>query len=587
MKKILSMLLSPVLVTSLLYAKTMTDINFTNVPYTDGVNENAYGDKIMYQDVLINTKDFKIDNFWGKFSDSAQNQSNFTNISTAANVKLTIENSFTCKDGGLIADGCSGQKPFLINSGTLSNPDLKLDRLGAPLPAGEYRIPFDRAANYNVAHDDAFYALDIFRDAEYYKKPAAGDSVNSAKNKNFFAYITALLQDYFSKDTTIYGSDISSPEARDRYIANITFGLQKEYRIAKDDLISTNEVNTANSSKKISLLDYNSQIIENTTGCNGLFFSYDPDSLTCKSINFFGLSQWMPFINSTDSSPELKVKSDSVLEDTETTLLTLAGKLDKTNYIDAKTTLDPVTSKKSFIQEIFKPMSFMMSSMYRFFFGSNSSNLTEVVSANFDFVNPMPLTFIETDGIKALNFVYFELLGLESIYGTEVESCRVNQTKTFFFFPIGWDSKTFTKGVPTNTAFDVGNSYPDQYNELNITSTTSWFFFVPTTSYQVNISTDDWLDWCKRNQGRQTKGLFATFIDSFTSFIFSDVRNATYDGQLDTLITDNDWFVDVYKEKINKELILHLKNINIDSINLTTNGTSTKFAIMKTSRGHK
>lgn len=583
-----TLLLSLCLLTSALFAKTVTTIDLSTPAV--GTTENEYGDRIMYQDVTINTKDFKIDNFWGKFSQSAKNQSSFTDIATAANVKLTIENSFTCKDGGLVEEGCSGQKPFLINQGTLDNPDLKLDKDGASLPAGEYRIPFDSAVNYDPTHDDAFYAIDVYRDSQYYKKPAVDDSVNSTTSKNFFAYIKAFFEDYFSKDTTVYGSEIGSPEIRDRYMANITFGLQKEYRIAINDLITTTEINSANADKKVSLLDYNSQIVEDTTGCDGLFFSYDPDSLTCKSINFFGLSQWVPFINSTDSSAEQKIKSDSVLEDTETTLLTLAGKLDQHNYIDSNTSIDTTTGKKTFIQEVFKPMSYMMGSMFRFFFGENSKNLTEVISAEFNFTNPMPLTFIQTDGSKATDFVYFELLGLESVYGTEVESCRVK--KSGFIFT--WDEKTFTEGIPTNTKFDMEAGFfgtlfnnSSEYSELNTTEETHRVPLVDWGDHDiVNLSTNDWLDWCKRNQGRQRKGLLGQFIENFTSFVLGANRSTTYDGQIDNLLKDENWEVVEYKEKVHKELILHLKSINIDTIDTKTKGTTTHYKVMKMSRGH-
>ncbi|ADN09889.1 hypothetical protein [Sulfurimonas autotrophica] len=589
MKKNLATVLTLVLFTSILIAKTVTDINLSNAPYTEGMTENTYGDKIMYQDVTINTKDFKINNFWGKFSDTAQDQSNFTDIATWAKIKLTTENSFTCKDGGLLSNGCSGQKPFLLNENTLGNPALQLDKLGAPLGEGEYRIPFDSAANYDPSHDDAFYALDVFRDAQYYKEPAAGDTVNSTKQKNFFGYVVGFFQDYFSKDTAVYGSAIGSPEARDRYMANMIFGLQKEYRIVKEDPITTTQTNQANANKKVTLLDYNSLIVEETTGCDGLFFSYDPDSLTCKSINFFGISQWMPFINSTDSSAELSVQSDSVLEDTETTLLTLAGKLDNVNYIDLKTKIDPSTGKKTFIQEVFKPMSYMMGSMFRFFFGENSKNLTEVVSADFDFVHHMPLTFIKTDGTKALDFVYFELLGLESVYGTEVESCRVK--KSGFIFT--WDEKTFTQGIATNTEFDMEAGLfgwinnPSEYSELNTTTETHFYWFPNTTHDIVNLSTDDWLDWCKRNQGRQKKGLLGRFIDTFVSFVLGDNRSTTYDEQIDNLLKDENWEVVEYKEKVHKGLILHLKKVDITDINSSTPGTTTEFKIMKMTRGHQ
>jgi len=573
-----------------LFAKTTTSIDFTTPPYTEDVLENEYGDKIMYQDITINTKDFKVQNFWKTFTQNPNNESVHTNIATSAKVKLIIQNSFTCKDGHLDSEGCSGQKPFLINQYILNNPDLQLSADNTPLPDGEYRIPFDSAANYNRSNQDAFYALDVYRDDIYYKAPTNTDTTTQS-NTNFFGYIIAFFQDYFSKETTIYGSSIASPEIRDRYIANIIFGLQQSYRIAKDDAISTTEINGANSNKEITLLDYNSQIIENTEGCNNLFFSFDPDSLTCKAVNFFGISQWMPFIGTTETNPEQKVYSDSVLEDTETTLLTLAGKLDNVNYIDQLTEIDSQTGEKSFIQEIFKPMSYMMSSMFRFFFGEDSKNLTEMVSVHLDFIHPMPLTFIQTDGSKAIDFIYFELLSLESVYGTEVESCKVKQTVPFVGFTLQTD--TFTKGIPTNTKFDMEFGFfgdlfssSDEYSELNVTVERHTVPFVDWGDHDiVNLSTDDWLDWCKRNQGRQSQGLFSRFIETFTSFILSDERNDTYDEQIDNLLQDDNWEVVEYKEKVHKGLILHLKKITLDNITSTTVGTTTEFEIVHVTKG--
>ena len=597
MKKTLLLLLSLSLLTPAFFAKTVTDINLSNAPYADGAIENKYGDKIMYQDVTINTKDFKINNYWGHYSDTADNQSNFSNIATSAKVKLTIENSFTCKDGGLLADGCSGQKPFLVNNGILNNPDLKLDSTGAQLPQGEYRIPFDSASDYNTSHDDAFYALDVFRDGQYYE-PITGGTTSTNKPKNFFGYILAFFKDYFSKDTTVYGSGIGSPEQRDRYMANITFGLQKKYRIAKEGDINTTQTNAADANKKVSLLDYNSLIDENTTGCNGLFFSYDSDSLTCKAINFFGLSQWMPFINSTNTDPEKKIKSDSVLEDTETTLLTLAGKLDKVNYIDKMKSVDTATGK-TFLQEMFKPMSYMMKSMFRFFFGANSKNLTEVVSVDFNFTNPMPLTFIETNGTNAVDFIYFKLLGLESVYGTEVQSCQVHQKGNVFKW-FGTD-KTFTEGNTTNTQFDMDAGWSawasdsSTYNELNTTIEQKcvgiWPMQICKNHDIVNLSTNDWLNWCKRNQGKQKKGLFGRIFDTFTNItsfvLYGSPSVKKYDDQVDKVLSDNNWEVKTYTEKVHKGLILHLKKIDMSDINASTPGTTTKFQIMKISRGQQ
>jgi len=553
--------------------------------------ENDYGDIEMYQDISLETKNYEVEDFWGKFkfgkSSSSPTEAQMYNVSTHAHVKVTVELSFACKDGGLDESGCSSQKPFLINEDVLNNNDMKLDSEGLALPDGEYRIPFDAATNYNANNDDAFYSLDVFRDGVYYQSPAV--TGETEKSKNFFGYLVSFFKDYFSPDVATYSEGDGSPEQRNRYIANITFGAQQDYRMKRSSAIHTAETNTANVTKKVSLLDYNSQIVETTDGCSGLFFSYDPDSLTCKSRNFFGLSNFMPFVNDIE---DVKVKSDSVVEDTETTLLTLAGKLDNKNYVHDYT--QNVDGKKTVLQNIFKPVTFMAGSMFRFFFGNNSQNLTEMVSAEFTFDNPMPLTFIETDGNIVKKFRQFYLMAIESIYGTEVESCRVKDTQGFF----GWRSsyQTFTKGVPTTTKFDMEaggffdffSSTPD-YSELNYKEEKHRSWGDWGTHDVVSVTTDDWLDWCKRNQGRQQKGLFgrifASFSTSISYLLNGPTRNTTYDSQLDGLLKDENYSVDEYREKVHKGLILHLKSTSSDTLTPDTQGTTTKFQIMKTTKG--
>ena len=609
MKKFIMALLGFSLFTSLIFAETNSTKTNSSVgfqpAYTDGTTENEYGDKIMYQNVKITTKNFKINNFWGKFSDVAQDQSNFTNITTSAKVKLTIENSFTCKNGGLPEEGCSGQKPFLINQGTLNNPDLKLDRLGAPLPAGEYRIPFDSAANYDTTHDDAFYALDVYRDGKYYTNPKTND-YTQAKPKTFFGYMISLIKNYFSpQNTTTIVNPLTSSEteARNRYMTNITFGLQQDYRIKKASTINTDRINDANITKQPSLLDYNSLMINNTTGCDGIFFSYNPNSLTCKFQNFFGMSQWMPFFGSGasllgENSSGTNIQSDSVLEDTETTLLALEGKLNNTNYVQPK--IDPNTGQLSLLGQIFKPMTYMMKSMFRFFFGANSKNLTETVAVDFNFTIPMPLTFIEVNNKVAQGFKYFKLLALESVYGTEVQECKVKQTSSLFMISWTSDTKDFQEGVATDTPFDMSSGYfsqsdSSQYSELNVTTSTTYgaldfLHLYPITKDTVHLSTNDWLNWCKRNQGKQQKGLFGRIFSAVNSAIsyvlYGSQQIKAYDDQVDKILKDNDWSVVSYKEKVHKGLILHLKEINIDDINASTPGTTTEFKIMNISRGH-
>lgn len=582
-----NLIIGSILVLSLFQVLNASQVKTSfSAPYNKA--EDNYGNITVYQDVDIKKSTHRIDNIWGKFSNPANDKTVYKDINTKGTFKLSIEQSFACRDGGLNSEGCSSQKPFLINEGILDNPDMKLDAQGGALPLGEYRIPFDSAANYDERNNDSFYALDIYRDGKFYKDPAiTGEPADKANN--FFSYMISFFKDYFSKDTHTYGSGNESPEQRDRYIANITFGAQKDYRLAKSGSIATNEVNTANSAKHVSLLDYNSQIVETTTGCNGLFFSFSPNSLTCKSRNFFGMSNFMPFINST---PNIKVKSDSVVEDTETTLLTLAGNLDDTNYLDSKTRIDPVTGKRTVVSEIFKPVTFMAGSMFRFFFGNSSRNLTEIVSANFDFKNQMPLTFIETDGSSVKQFRHFLLMGLESVYGTEVESCKVKETSGILGF--GSSYETYTAGVPKSNNPDfklsflsgVFGSNPScsDFSKLKNCKKYRPKFSI-SKKIKIDMDETDWLSWCKRNQGRQKKGLFGRIFDTFSSignFLQGHSEYGTvYDQQLDSFLSIANFTVKDYKEKVHKGLILHLKATNVENIGIGTVGTTTTYKLMK------
>ncbi len=577
-------------------------------PASEGGPEDKYGNTIRYQEISIKTPSLKIKNFWSRFEDPDNKESEFKNITTTGLFKLTIEKTFACQKAGLDDAGCSGQKPFLINEGYATNAELKVDAQGNALPAGEYRIPYDSADNYNVANKDAFYALDVYRAPKYYKHdepPVAGDK------KSFFDYIRELFNNYFSPATATYGDPLSPGEvdAKDRYIANIIYGFDQKHRVEKNHPVSVNLTNAADASGTISLLDYNAQTIKTSSSCSGFFLTYNSSSASCKIINFFGMANWMPFF-SNNSRQEINVKS--VMQDTENTLLTIAGNLDDENYIINKTQVD-AQGRRSFLGEIFKPMTTVMGSMFRFFFGSSSKTTTEIISANFDFKNHMPLTFLLTNGSTITGFDDVELLGLESVYGTEATSCKVK--KKDGLFGLGSKTYTFTQGVPQTIDFDGGKtrkrcSDDDEVSDYNLLNRTSSSYhdhcgyalpwnYSNQTEYTIHVTTEDWLDWCKRNQGRQKKGLFGRIFDTFTNIgnflLGSSGKPAGYDNQLDTLLSgsnflffSNDNFsVIEYKEKVHRGLILHVKKINNEDIDISTVGTTTKYDLMSTKKTGK
>ncbi|MDH4944302.1 hypothetical protein [Sulfurimonas sp. C5] len=536
--------------TTLLANATDTNVTFTSETY---IGDDKYGNNLYEQTVTIKTTDFKVDNFWKKFSWSGtgSNETNFAEIITSGKVRMSVESSYLCKDAGLDSQGCSGQKPFLVNKGILNNADMKVDASGNNLASGEYRIPFDGASNYNSANDDAFYALDVFRDSAYYQDSNGSDATQD-KPTSFFGTLIKMMSSFFSTSagTTLTSTD--SPEIRNRYIANISFGLQDDYMLEK---AISNELDTAltngATATQATLLDYNSELVGERTECNILFLTLNSSSFTCKAVSFFGLSNFIPFVNTTT---EVKMTPHLVAEDTETTLLSLAGKLDGVNYLSTKAT-ETVSGRTTFLSELFKPITFVFSSIFRFF-GSESTTDTEVVSVDFNFTNPMPLTFIETDGTNVTDFLHFSLLGLESSYGTEVESCTVRHRKSVFMmmFPT-YDEHTYAND---------GSVY-----NLKIVSAMGM-------TYYRNVPSADLMDWCNRNKDQSTS-MFSGFFSFFSSFGSSG--SGTYDSDFDT----GDYSVVSYDEKVHKGLILHLKQE--EGFTPEAAGTTSTYKLIEIKRG--
>ena len=572
MKKIGFLLLSFLLSAQIYAQTTKTTTTFNDVAYNntpvDGV-ENEYGETELYKEATISTQNFKVDNFWDKFSDSKNGTSTYTQVSKIGTFKLTVKSSFACAKSGLAQEGCSGQKPFLLNTGVLNNPDMKKTSIGDALPTDEYRIPFDDSVNYTISNDDAFYAMDVDRIESYYKEPEVHPP---AGKESFFSNMIKMFTSHFSKDVNVYGDILTPDEAaiRARYIANIVYGHDKDNRLkiasasSSATLIDT-VVPAANN--PVSLLNYEELLTTETAGCDGFILNFSSNSLTCRFMTGFGMGNYMPFFN-TDATYDVEAKS--VMSDTESTLLTLAGELNDKNYIlDAKK-----DSNGNFLSEIFKPMTFMFSSMGRFWFGSGTPKTVEAVVAEFNFDNYLPLTFAVTNGTEIVGFKHFNLMGIESVYGTEVESCTVRESGIIPFFS---KSTTYYAGIATNTKFDMEDGFfgsifndANDYDQLVVTEERHW----GRDHDIVNVSTDDWLNWCKRNQAERGKGIFGRFLDNLGSMLSNPT---SYDSQLDKLLSDEHYSVKQYKEKVHRGLILHLKE---EKISLGQSGTNTTYKLM-------
>ncbi len=560
-----------------------TTVEFSGIEQTSSTTTSdqfgqEYGETISQDSVTISTKNLQVDRFWHKFKQGNGNDKLGVDIDTKVYFDLITQTTFLCKKYGLPEEGCSGQKPFLVNEGTFdpNNADITVDRDGNALPTGEYRIPFDKAPNYNPSNQDAFYALDVLRDGKYYNESQTG-SGGSSGSKSFLALLISYLQNYFSLQTTDISSSGLTPqesEKRNIYIANIFYGLQNAYKMHYgNDATSVSQTINSAGENRVSLLDYQSSTGTLEEGCDGLIFNYQPNSFTCRFMNLFQITEWFPFV---DNVSTYHIESTSVQEDTEATLLHLAGLADGVDYLGQLDTLknnfDP-NDKPGFFQQIFKPVTFMIKGMTRFFFGSGPTRLQDAYSYTFDFNNPILLTFAVAKNGEIVGFKHFELTGLESVFGSETTTCVVKRklfdgsfakNLTAKYNGSTWSrgqEKTFIEGVDSST-------YMREY--------IGGFGFGITLSEET-YTTDDWLPWCANTT--RNKSLIGNAISNnlFTDFLTGDFK------------LDVEQYFDVvtYTEKVHKGLVLHLKEVDSDNITVGTQNTTTRILMKKIERSGK
>lgn len=577
MKRVLAV---AIITLSTLSFATETTVEFSGISQVSSTTVSdqfgpKYGETVSQDSVTVSTKDLQVDRFWHQFKEGHNNDKLGIDMDTKFYFDLVTQTTFLCKRYGLPEEGCSGQKPFLVNQGTFdpNNADIRVDRDGNSLPSGEYRIPFDTASNYDPSHKDAFYALDVLRDGKYYDEPQGG-SGGSGGNKSFFALLLSYLKNYFSLQTTDISSSALTPQEskkRNIYIANIFYGLQNDYKMhfGNDATTVSQQVNNAGENR-VSLLDYTSAAGTLEQGCDGLIFNYAPNSFTCRFMNFFRITDWFPFINNVST---YHIESTSVQEDTEATLLHLAGMADGKDYLayldELKNSFDP-NDKTGFFQQLFKPVTFMIKGMTRFFFGNAPTRLQDAYSYTFDFDNPVLLTFALTKNDKIVGFKHFKLLSLESVFGSETTTCKVKRklfdgsfakNLTAKYNGSTWSrgqEKTFIEGVDSST-------YMREY--------IGGFGFGITLSEET-YTTDDWLPWCANTT--RNKSLIGNAISNnlFTDFLTGDFK------------LDVEQYFDVitYTQKVHKGLILHLKEIDSSNITVGTQGTTTRVLINKMER---
>jgi len=514
---------------------TNTTIKFSDIPEHTKIDK--YGNSYYEREATITTKNFKVDNFWAKFSSNSENQSVYTNISRKGTFKVATETTSACTlDDTLDNEGCSGQKPFLLNNEALSNPMVGT--------TDEFEVAFIESPNYSNTAANAFYPLDVLRDDEYYKDP--NPSASTSSNRGFFGFFTSSFDFVFSKtigfgrdyfgnpdiaDVEYDGRSDEAEDRRQRYIANIMAGIQRSQRLTMPiDGATATPINAPTLNTPVSLLHYaEAQKATESQQCSFMFLSLSSDGVMCSVMSGFGMNAWMPFFNQTQTT---ELQSSFIMADTENSLLAMAGKIEGVPYMnDISGSSD---DKLSFLQNMLKPMKTMANTMITVLFGAgNEDFVSDPVERVYAFSEDeaMTLTFAVTnDGSQVDEFANFKLLRIRSVYGDSLNSCTVK--KSFKWMMI-------KKKLWEETFVDGGSLSRD------------------------GMTSSEWVDWCQEATG--SNGLFDYLFDWSSGAFFNPLNwmkgffnlFLSFFPGIDLEITD-------MTNKVARGLILDIKKVDVD-----------------------
>lgn len=497
MNQIKTLALSTLLMTQLYGAATVTHTTLDNAESLIG--KDVHGATLYERQVTIETNNFKVDNFWNKFSNNGTGdaQTSYNTISKSGTVQISVEATSICSIyKELDADGCSGQKPFLINDEAVNGIYI----------GDTITLLFQKDYNgtnitYNDINASVFYPLDVERDEKFYKEEGT-KSFKTFFQKLFDGFfLTSFFSSFFSHEVVDKNNN-PSEDIRQRYIANIVSGIDQNHLLEKAITpLTTNALNTP-----VSLIDY-TENVSSAGSCSLFFFKFPESSPFC---NLMGS---MPFISMFSSAkPATNYTIDTIQADTENALVSYAGTYAdlNVNTYQAGTVYQKQSTSTGLI-------SGMINMMKCFFFGCPKVNdVQEAMDSHYAFTdeNAINLTFAVTNNGSSIDdFETFRLMGIHSLSGNE-QMCQVKETNT----GDTWSSHTF-KGSESDTIQVV---VPES------TVCTQWLFFfctkwetIPATTttvantysakymsetVQSNLAIDtnnddlmapsEWLTWC-------------------------------------------------------------------------------------------
>ena len=523
------------------YAATTTTTTFVEGATA---HSDKYGNSVSTTSVIIETKDFKVENFWSKFFDSTKGQSLHSSISTSATFNIITEATSACVlDGTLAEEGCSGQKPFLINDDLLNNPISGT--------TDEFEVAFSLANGFDKIDNQSFYPLDILRDAKYYQDPYPSDST-AGINRGFFGFFTSAFDFMFDK---IVGADFfgdpdiadveytirgdAAQERRQRYIANIIAGIDKNHRMTKElDGATATEIKAYTKlNTPASLLHYaEAKKTTESDQCKFIFLNLSNDGFMCRMMGGFGMDAWMPFFNQTQST---KIEVNTIMGDTENALLAMTGKIENVPYMEDVGGTDD--DKLYFLQNMLKPMTTMISFMKNMLFGSTKETIVaDPVERVYTYADNKAMTMgfaITNDGNQIDDFANFKLLKIRSVYGDMINSCKVK--KSWAFMNPGW-TKTFVEdGTQSVKSPDSSGWHPEMWND------------------------NEWISWCQTATGRI--GMFDALFDWSTGGIFNPINWMTSFFGMFTSFFSSSYDITNFTSTLKRGLILNLKKVDLNS----------------------
>ena len=441
--------------------------------------EDEYGNTLYDREVKIDTKNFKVENFWKKFSFDAtgENESTFTSLSKTGTVRISVEATSICTQyDELDSRGCSGQKPFLINN----TGDIKNLKLNETITLRFQKDYEGSTLLYTSDDDTVFYPLDVERNDKYYKDTGSATSFFSFFGRMFSAFFGDSFFGKFFNYGVVNESDASEDavDYRQRYIANIMSGIDQDHLMKKMKTELLYEANKATHNDRVSLINY-SETTTNPGSCRLFMFKMSSENKFC---NFMG---GLPFLSMFSASrPDAVYTTDTIQEDTQNSLIALAGKNAEITMTSYKDDVEYFKQSESLIGSFFNAIKCI-------FFGCSSSITEPATDITYGFTddNAMTLTMGLADSVNPhviAGFKTFKLMAIHNIASRE-RQCKVKYSAGMFGSMFGSKSWEHTF-VPSD-------------GDIVQATKTSGFFSgtVSVDNSDVSIEGnqyDTYLDWC-------------------------------------------------------------------------------------------